>query len=153
MQETLEKLRAFPSRLRNALEGVEHAALHKLEGEGRWSVADVAAHLGDLELVYAVRIRTMIAAGEDVPLPALAQNAWVERVHRHGETAAELLRNFEDVRRMNVELLARLDEEQLARTGTHPQYGRLSVRDAAERIVRHDQKHLAQIERVKRVTL
>jgi DinB superfamily len=147
MHETLEKLRAFPARLAAATEGVPD--LTKPEREGKWSVADVVAHLGDLELVYAVRIRTILAgAGGETPLPVLAQNHWVEHVHRR-EPLAELLEQFAFHRRMNLALLERLSEEELSRSGVHPDYGRISVRDAYGRIERHDEKHLAQIERIK----
>jgi len=148
MQETLEKLRTFPPRLAAAVAGISEADLRRPESEGRWSIADVVAHLGDLELIYAVRIRTIIA-GATVTLPALAQDAWVQRVHR-GEPLPELLDQFASHRRMNVTLGERLDDEELSRSGTHPDYGTLTVRDAFGRMDRHEEKHLAQIERIKR---
>ena len=148
MQQTLEKLRAFQSRLIMAIHGIAAADLSRVEGEGRWSIADVVAHLGDLELVYAVRIRSMLAGAGDAPLQALPQTAWVERVHRR-EPIGELLEQFWFQRRANATLAARLTGEELERTGTHPQYGTLSVRGAYERIARHDERHLAQIERIK----
>jgi hypothetical protein len=71
MQQTLEKLRAFHSRLVLAIHGIDATDLARPESEGKWSVADVLAHLGDLELIYAVRIRTILAgAGGETPLPA-----------------------------------------------------------------------------------
>ena len=149
MQQTLEKLRAFPARLLQAITGINETDLAKPEREGKWSVQDVVSHLGDLELVYNVRIRTMLAgAGGDTPLPVLAQNQWVERVHRR-EPLEELLEQFQFHRRMNLALLERLSEEELERSGVHPDYGRITIRDAAQRIERHDEKHLGQIERIK----
>jgi uncharacterized damage-inducible protein DinB len=149
MQQTLEKLRAFPSRLTAAVEGVDAASLTRPEAEGKWSVTDVVAHLSDLELVYAVRIRTILAgAGGETPLPVLAQNQWVERVHRR-EPIGELLEHFSYHRRMNLALAERLSEEELSRSGVHPDYGRITIADAFGRMERHDEKHLAQIERVK----
>ena len=149
MQQTLEKLRAFHSRLVLALHGIPETDLKRPEREGKWSVSDVIAHLGDLELVYAVRIRTILAgAGGENPLPVLAQDHWVERVHRR-ERLAELLEQFAFHRQMNITLLERLSEEELSRSGIHPDYGRITIRDAAGRIERHDEKHLAQIERIK----
>jgi len=149
MQQTVEKLRAFPSRLASAVEGIAAADLTRPEADGKWSVADVVAHLGDLELVYAVRIRTILAgAGGDTPLPVLAQDRWVERVHRR-EPLAESLEQFSFHRRMNIALLERLNDEELSRSGIHPDYGTITIRDAARRIERHDERHLAQIERIK----
>jgi hypothetical protein len=146
----MSNLHDFHSRLVLATHGIPESDLQRPEREGKWSVADVIAHLGDLELVYAVRIRTILAgAGGDRPLPSLAQDEWVERVHRR-EPLAELLEQFWFHRRMNLALLDRLSEEELSsRTGVHPEYGPMTVRDAFGRIERHDAKHLAQIERIK----
>jgi uncharacterized damage-inducible protein DinB len=149
MQQTLQKLRAFESRLLPAIDGIDAADLTRPEAEGKWSIADVVAHLSDLELVYAVRIRTILAgAGGETPLPVLAQNHWVECVHRR-EPLAELLEQFWFHRRMNIALLERLNDEELSRSGVHPDYGLMTIRDAAGRIERHDDRHLAQIERIK----
>lgn len=148
MQETLEKLRAFPARLAAATEGLSESQLTRPEREGGWSVADVVAHLGDLELVYAVRIRTIVAGAGETPLAALAQNDWVERVHRR-EPVAELLERFAFERRHNLAFIERLTEEELGRSGIHPQYGPITVRAAAERLINHDAKHFAQLERIK----
>ncbi|MEA2464068.1 MAG: hypothetical protein QOJ98_1815 [Acidobacteriota bacterium] len=148
MNETLVKLRAFPSRLAAANEGLDASKATRLEREGGWSVADVVAHLGDLELVYAVRIRTIVAGAGETPLAALDQNAWIERVHRR-EPLGELLEQFRFQRGHNLALLERLTEEELERSGIHPQYGPITVRAAAERLARHDEKHLAQLERIK----
>lgn len=146
---SMESLRAFHSKLLLAIHGIAEADLVRPEREGKWSIADVIAHLADLEMVYAVRIRTILAgAGGDAPLPSLAQDEWVERVHRQ-EPVSELLEQFWFHRRMNVTLLERLSPEGRARTGVHPQYGSMSIDDAFERIERHDAKHLAQIERIK----
>jgi hypothetical protein len=144
----MSELHDFHSRLLLSIHGIEEADLRRPEGEGRWSIADVIAHLGDLELVYVVRIRTMLAGTGDGALPALAQNAWVAQAHR-GEPLADLLEQFWFHRRMNLSLLARLSEEELSRSGTHPDYGRITIRDAFERIRKHDARHLAQIERIK----
>jgi uncharacterized damage-inducible protein DinB len=146
MQETLEKLRAFPARLAAAAESASDP--NRLEREGGWSVADVVAHLGDLELVYAVRIRTIVAGAGETPMAALEQNAWVERVHRR-EPLSELLESFRFHRNYNLALLERLSDEELERTGIHPQYGSITARHAFERLLRHDEKHLAQLERIK----
>ena len=142
MTETQEKLRAL-------LEGLSDEELRRPEAEGKWSVLDVLAHLGDLEMVYAVRMRDILAGSGDRVLQPLAQDAWVQRVHRRDETVDELLEQFAFHRRMNLALFARLSDEELARTGVHPQYGTLSIRDIQGRLERHDAKHLAQMERIR----
>ncbi len=138
----------FQSRLLLAIHGIAEDELRRVEGEGKWSILDVIAHLGDLEIVYAVRIRTALATpGADVP--ALSQAEWIANVHRRGEPLSELLEQFWFHRRANLALKARLTDEELARTGRHPMYGVLTVAQMYERIANHDERHLAQIERIK----
>lgn len=144
----MDALRDFHSRLLLALHGIDEADLRRPERAGKWSIADVISHLGDLELVHAVRIRTIVAGAGDRPLPALEQERWVERVHRR-EPVSELLEQLWFHRRMNLAFRERLSEEELSRSGIHPEYGPITVRDAFARIERHDAKHLAQIERIK----
>lgn len=145
----MEKLHAFQSRLLLAIHGIAESDLARPEREGKWSIADVIAHLADLELVYAVRMRTILAAaGGDAPLPALAQDEWVERVHRR-EPVAELLEQFWFHRRMNLALRERLTGEEQTRTGVHPQYGPITIDGALARLEVHDARHLGQIERIK----
>ena len=145
----MDTLHAFHSRLLLAIHGIPESELRRPERDGKWSIADVISHLADLELVYAVRIRTIVAGvGGETPLPVLAQDAWVERVHRR-EPVAELLEQLWFHRRMNLAFRERLSEEERTRKGVHPDYGPISVDDAFGRIERHDAKHLAQIERIK----
>jgi len=149
MKETLDRLRTFEARLAAAVECVAEEDLRRLEKPGGWSVLDVVAHLGDLEMVYAVRMRDILAGAGERTLQPLTQNEWVENVHRRDETLAELLEQFSFHRRMNLAFFSRLTEDELSRTGVHPQYGPITPRDIAARLERHDEKHLAQIERIK----
>jgi len=143
----IRRMNDFQSRLLLAIHGIAEDDLRRLEGEGKWSIADVIAHLGDLEMVYAVRMRTALAVDEP-DVPVLKQNEWVASVHRR-EPVAELLEQFWFHRRMNLTLKSRLTEAELARKGTHPDYGAITIAQMFERIANHDEKHLRQIERIK----
>ena len=143
----MQELLAFQSRLLLAIHGIRESDLRRPESEGRWSIADVIAHLGDLEMIYALRMRTALAT-DGADLAALPQDAWVANVHRR-EPVSELLEQFWFHRRMNVALAERLSDAELERTGKHPMYGVLTIRDMLGRITRHDEKHLGQIERIK----
>ncbi|HEX8154734.1 MAG TPA: DinB family protein [Thermoanaerobaculia bacterium] len=148
MKELLDHLLGFQSRLLLAIHGLSDDDLRRSEDEHRWSILEVIAHLGDLELVVAVRLRTVAAVDHSPALPALAQEQWVERVHR-GATRAELLEEFWFLRRMNVRLLERLREDEWSRTGVHPDYGVNSIEQLATRLHAHEEKHLRQIEKIK----
>jgi hypothetical protein len=147
MNDVLDRLRTFQSRLLLSLHGIPEPDLRRPESPGKWSIADVIAHLGDLELVTSVRIRTALAE-ENAPLPKLAQNEWVTGLAAR-TPFAELLESFWFHRRSNVTLLSRLTEEELSRTGLHPDYGPSSIRDLTIRVEAHEERHLRQIERIK----
>lgn len=146
MLETTEQLLAFHSRLLLAIHGIAEDDLRRPEAEGAWSIVEVIAHLSHVELLTALRVRMMIA--EDEPrLPGLAQNAWVARLG--GESPADALEHFWSVRRQNVRLLRSLAPTDLQRAGSHPNFGRLTVAELANRVRDHGEKHLGQIERIK----
>ena len=148
MNELLDDLRAFQSQLVLAVHGLSDDDMRKPELPGKWSINDVVAHLGDLELISAVRIRAILAA--DAPaVPVLDQERWVSRVHRRGEPMSELLEQLWFHRRMNIRILERLQSDDLRKQGRHYEFGLLTIGQIAERLRNHDEKHLAQIERIK----
>lgn len=103
------------SRLLLAIHGIADEDLRKPEGNAKWSIFDVIAHLGDYELLTQWRLRGVEAAFDG--------NAFVA-MHR-GERLADVLEQLSFFRRMNL--------------GRH-----------TERAHNHQEKHLGQIERIKR---
>lgn len=139
-------LESLHHRLLHAIHGIAESDLHRPEGEGKWSIANVIAHLTDAELVTAVRIRTILC--EDAPrLVGYSQEAWVDM--HDGESVAELLEQLWFHRRANASLIGRLPSESFERIGVHREYGTLTLRELVDRHVAHIEQHLAQIERIK----
>lgn len=143
-----DRLLDFQSRLLLAIHGIADADLARPEKEGAWSIANVIAHLGDVELLSAWRLRQMLV--EDEPeLARIPQEAWVARLH-NGQTVAEALEHFWALRRQNVSLIRSLSEEELQRRARHPRLGIITVAHFIESVIEHQEKHLQQIERIKR---
>lgn len=142
-----DRLLDFPDRLRRAIDGMSDDALRRPEVEGKWSVAQVVAHLAQFELIWAVRVR-LILAEETPALVRFDQERWNSDVYR-GEPVAELLDQLASLRRMNVALLERLRDEEWDRAGIHPQYGLNTIRELVERFEKHQEKHLGQVERIR----
>ena len=132
-------------RLLHSIHGIAEADLYRPEREGKWSIANVIAHLADGELVTSTRIRAILA--EDNPrLLSYSQDAWA-RVH-DGEGVAELLEQLWFHRRANASRVGR-NSDALERTGVHAEYGPLTLRGLIERHIAHIEHHLEQIERIK----
>jgi anti-sigma factor ChrR (cupin superfamily) len=144
-----EPLLDFQSRLLLAIHGIAEADLARPERDGAWSIANVIAHLGDVELLTAWRLRQMLT--EDEPaLVKLSQETWVARLHA-GETLAAALERFWALRRQNVALIRSLSADDLGRRALHPRLGRVvTVAELIASVIEHQEKHLQQIERIKR---
>jgi hypothetical protein len=142
-----DPLRSFHSRLLKAIHGIGESDLRRPEQPGKWSILDVIAHLSDLELVAAVRFRDIVAV-QGPALQKLEQDAWVSRVHG-GESRDSILEHFWFLRRMNAGFLERLEEGDFSRLGLHAAFGDSALGDLVAHLIRHQEKHLGQIERIK----
>lgn len=149
MTDTLSPLLDFQSRLLLAVHGIAEDDLRRPEREGAWSIFDVVAHLGDVELLTAWRLRLMLTE-EEPELPRFSQEAGVARLHGE-QTFAEALEQLWSLRRQNVSLARSLSPAALERQALHPHHGRLTVAGLLRTAINHQEKHLAQIERIKSV--
>ncbi len=142
-----EALRDFPDRLTRTVAGLSDEEMRRPERAGKWSIAEVIAHLAQFEMIVALRIRHILAA-ETPSLFAFDQERWIEGVYRN-EPPSELIEQLAFLRGMNLNVLGRLSAAEWDRAGIHPQYGHNTIRQLVERFERHQEKHLKQIERIK----
>jgi hypothetical protein len=140
----LERLRTTGRDLVSLLSGASDDHLARRPSEAEWSAAEVISHLGDAELVYATRLRLIVA--QDLPrLSWYDEEAWVERFGPLDEDTRATMARWRALRDNNVRLLESLAEEEWARSGMHESEGRLTVEAIVKRMVAHDRNHLDQI--------
>src|SRR5471030_3268475 len=73
-------LRETPLALPRAVEGLSPQQLRVPEQVGKWSIGQVLQHLADSEVVWAWRMRLILA--QDRPrLTGYDQDVWAERLH------------------------------------------------------------------------
>jgi uncharacterized damage-inducible protein DinB len=146
----LTVLRATGVALRRAVEGLSEADMSVPEAAGKWSILQVLRHLADSELVWAWRLRQVLAQDRP-PLTGYDQDAWAERLHYVDAPTGESLEEFEIVRRGNLRLLAAATPADLERAGVHIERGEESVEHMVRLYAGHDLLHLRQIERIRGV--
>ena len=119
------------------------------EGPDTWSPYDVVGHLihGD-RADWIPRVEHLLAHGESVPFPPFDRFAQFEE--SKGKDLADLLDIFKAVRVRSLERLGELNlsDGDLERTGRHPEFGPVLLRQHLATWVAHDLDHLAQIARV-----
>ncbi len=107
---------------------------------GKWSVKEVAGHLGDTERIMAYRA-LRIARGDQTPLPGFDENTFVASANFDARPLASLVEEWETVRRASLLLLRGLDGEAAGRRGT-ASGAPVTVRALAYIIAGHVEHHL-----------
>jgi uncharacterized damage-inducible protein DinB len=142
-------LREMPSALPRAIEGLSSGQLRQPEHPGKWSIGQTLQHLADSEIVWAWRMRLMLAQDRP-PLTGYDQDLWAERLHYDQADPSDAVELFVALRRANLRLVERASPADLARTGVHVERGEESLEHLRRLYAGHDLLHLRQIERIRR---
>jgi hypothetical protein len=138
-------LRRSPALFRKASAAPQRPRPARRGSEEDWSIADLIAHMLDTETVMTFRIRKILCE-DDPNLSFFDQEKWVAGLRPYREKdSRRIIARFASLRTENNALLSRLGEEQMKRTGVHPESGRLTLEELAARMARHDINHLKQI--------
>ena len=149
-REPLLVLREMPSALARAVAGLSVTQLRQPERPGKWSINQILQHLADSDVVWAWRMR-LILAQERPQLTGYDQDLWAERLHYEQEDPSEALERFRILRRANLRLIERASPADLKRVGVHIERGEESLEHHCRLYAGHDLLHLNQIERVRRI--
>ena len=143
----LSILAGTPARIQSLIGSRSVADLQRPPGPDRWSIAQILSHLADAEIVFAYRIR-MILASPGTQIQAYDQNAWSRAQHAEKSDPHASLALLRAIRASMIPLLSRLNDEELDRYGMHAERGKESVRHLLSLYAGHDRNHLAQIEKI-----
>ncbi len=79
-QDPLKVQSATTKKLARLIKGVPTAKLRKRPAPDKWSIAEILAHLADVEIVIGWRMRSILGA-PGTPVQAYDQDAWVIAGH------------------------------------------------------------------------
>jgi hypothetical protein len=148
-REATAVLREMPVALPRAVEGLSTEQVREPERPGKWSIGQILQHLADSEVVWAWRMRLILA--EDRPrLTGYDQDLWAERLRYDQADPSEALALFALLRRANLRLVDGATPADLKRAGVHAERGEESLEHLCRLYAGHDLLHLRQIERVRR---
>lgn len=132
-----------------AIRGLSDEQMRWKAEPSSWSVTEVLAHLADHSIVVSFRIRDILADTK-VQLPAFHQDAWVSGQHSNQGQAADSLELFRSLLHYNSLLLGRLSPAEWEKSGINFKGETVRITDIVRGFTAHVERHLAQIERVKR---
>jgi hypothetical protein len=121
--------------------------LRRPERDGKWSLAQVVAHLADSELVWGYRLRRIVAEARP-RIEGYDQDLWAERLDYASADVPSSLAVFDALRNTHLRLIAAMTDEDLRRVGVHDERGEESVAHLIRLYAGHDLLHLRQMERI-----
>jgi hypothetical protein len=145
----LEVQQATPGRLARLIRGRSRAQLSRRPAPGKWSVAEILAHLAESEMVGGYRMRMILSAG-GTPIQAFDQDKWAKVGNYARRDPKQSLELFSALRRSNLLLLRSLKPRQWRMYGMHAERGKETVARVATMFAGHDINHTRQIEKILR---
>ena len=146
-QDPLKVQAATAQKLERLIKGVSTAKLRKRPAPDKWSVAEILAHLADVEIVIGWRMRSILGA-PGTPVQAYDQNAWVTTGHYDKRDPRKCIELRRVMREANLALLKSLSRDQWKHYGQHAERGQESIEHIVLMVAGHDVNHIRQIERI-----
>ena len=143
----IEVLERTPAVLRALLGGLSPEWTTANEGPETWSPYDVIGHLVHGERTdWMSRVGIILESGGTFH----TFDRFAQFRESQGKTLMQLLDEFDDARRDSLDRLRALalTDSDLAKTGIHPKFGTVTLRQLLSTWVAHDMDHLMQISRV-----
>jgi DinB superfamily len=162
----LERMERTVHEVAAAIDGQGDATLSRRPAPTSWSAKEVVCHLRDIEELFLLRFRSMLALDEptflvlgEMPpdqtgwgliegdaLP-LDPDRWAEERQYLRNDTGQAVAALRRRRQETLALLGRLGAEQWRRGSIHVTLGRMTFADWVALIAAHDDKHLAQLRR------
>lgn len=146
-QDPIKLQSATTKKLTRLIKAVPTAKLRKRPASDKWSVAEILAHLADVEIVIGWRMRSILGA-PGTPVQAYDQNAWVIAGHYEKRDPRKSIELHRAVREANLALLKTLSPDQWKHYGQHAERGQESIEHIVRMVAGHDINHIHQIERI-----
>ena len=121
--------------------------LFRAPAPGKWSIAQIMAHLADAELAIAWRLRQILSSN-GVPLQAYDQDSWASTFNYAERDPRESLATFRALRAADLALLRSVPKALWDNYGMHQERGKETIHHMATMTAGHDLNHLRQIEKI-----
>ena len=141
----MQLLESAPQKLATLITGRTKEELTRRPMPDKWSVAEIVAHLADVEIAVSWRIRQILSHNA-IPTQAFDQDAWARTFdYAHRDPVASL-ETFRVLRANNVALLKSVPKKLWDNYGVHQERGNETITHITRLHSGHDLNHLRQIE-------
>jgi uncharacterized damage-inducible protein DinB len=146
----LDAAEKSPREIAAAVSGLPEKTLRYKPSPEKWCIHEILGHLADMDVLYAYRLRQMLADKKPVIAP-IDQDDWARNLGYLETPLAELVALYGMNRHANVQLLRKMKAGDLEKSALHPELKRpVTVAEYVEMMGKHGANHLQQIERLKK---
>ncbi len=146
-RDAIKVQRTTAPRLKKAIQGLTPSQLKWRPEPAKWSIAEVVAHLADVEIVASWRLRSVIAEN-GITIQPFDQDAWASVFEYRERDARRSLETFRVLRENNLAMLKDLPKQTWDNYGLHLERGKESIAHLARMFAGHDTNHILQVERI-----
>jgi uncharacterized damage-inducible protein DinB len=149
----IERLRGTPARVEDLFRGVAIPANVLTHRNGNvWSIQENIGHLLDLEPLWIGRVEDILNGALRLRDADLTNRKTYDANHNES-SIQEILSSFRTLRGQLVRQLDELEDSVIVRTALHPRLEQpMRLLDLISFVAEHDDYHLAQITRVKKLS-
>jgi hypothetical protein len=150
LKKYLDDAEKSPKQIAAAVSGLPDDVLRYKPAPNKWCILEILGHLVDIEILYAYRMRQMLADKNPVIAP-IDQDDWARNLGYMDTPVPEMVALYGLNRHHNLRLLRRVKAADLEKGAHHPELNqKITVAWIVEHIGEHGANHLGQIERLKK---
>ncbi len=144
-QDAIRVQRASAAKLRKLIQGLGSKELKWKPEPGKWSIAEIVAHLADVEIVAGWRMRAILGSN-GTPIQPFDQDVWASVFEYSKRDPKQSLEVFRVLRENNLAMLKALPPESWDNYGMHAERGKETIAHLARMFAGHDTNHIKQVE-------
>lgn len=146
-REPLKIQKTTAKKLQKLIKPLSKKQIRRRPAPGKWSIAEILAHLADTEIAGSWRMR-LIMGLDGTPVVAFDQDAWAKAFAYADRDPQESLKVFRVLRENNLSLLKSIPPRLWEHHGMHSERGRETIAHIVRMFAGHDLNHLQQIEKI-----
>jgi len=146
-QDAIKIQKTTAAKLKKLTSGLTAKQLRWQPEPGKWSIAEIVAHLADVEIVASWRMRSIIGS-DGITIQPFDQDVWASVFAYSKRDPKQSVELFRVLRENNLAMLRALPPEAWERHGMHLERGKETIAHLARMFAGHDRNHMSQIERI-----
>jgi uncharacterized damage-inducible protein DinB len=146
-EDPLKVQKSTAKKMEKLVKPLSKKQLRRRPGPGKWSIAEILAHLADAEVVVSWRMR-LILGSNGTPIQAFDQDAWAKTFRYDEQDPKHALKVFRVLRENNLALLKAVPRKLWENHGMHAERGKETIAHIVRMFAGHDVNHLQQVEKI-----